>query len=58
VRIKEHLAVATEQGFALNCVAGSMSEIWYDAWVTGSVQTIASKLSGARWPNIGGWGSR
>jgi predicted ATPase len=34
-RNKAHLAVAREQGFALNCVAGSMFEIWHDAWLTG-----------------------
>jgi tetratricopeptide (TPR) repeat protein len=35
VRIKAYLAVAREQGFALECAQGSMLEIWHDAWVTG-----------------------
>jgi predicted ATPase len=35
VRTKENLAVAREQGFAFYCAAGSMLEIWHDAWVTG-----------------------
>jgi predicted ATPase len=34
-RIKAYLAVAREQGFALDCAQGSMFEIWHDAWVTG-----------------------
>ncbi len=34
-RTKAHLAVAREQGFAWHCTAGSMFEIWHDAWVTG-----------------------
>ena len=34
-RTKAFLAVAREQGFAFNCAAGSMLEIWHDAWVTG-----------------------
>jgi predicted ATPase len=34
-RTKAHLAVAREQGFALECAQGLMLEIWHDAWVTG-----------------------
>jgi predicted ATPase len=34
-RTKAHLAVAREQGFAYECAAGSMLEIWHDAWITG-----------------------
>jgi predicted ATPase len=34
-RTKAFLAVAREQGFALECAHGSMLEIWHDAWVTG-----------------------
>ena len=34
-RTKAYLAVAREQGFAYDCAAGSMLEIWRDAWVTG-----------------------
>jgi predicted ATPase len=34
-RTKAYLAVAREQGFALDCAQGSMLEIWHDAWVTG-----------------------
>ena len=34
-RTKAYLAVAREQGFAWDCAAGSMLEIWHDAWVTG-----------------------
>ncbi len=34
-RTKAHLAVAREQGFAFECAAGSMLEIWHGAWVTG-----------------------
>jgi tetratricopeptide (TPR) repeat protein len=34
-RTKALLAVAREQGFAFECAAGSMLEIWRDAWVTG-----------------------
>ena len=34
-RTKAYLAVAREQGFAFDCAAGSMLEIWHDAWVTG-----------------------
>ena len=34
-RTKAYLMVAREQGFAYDCAAGSMLEIWHDAWVTG-----------------------
>jgi predicted ATPase len=34
-RSKAQLALAREQGFELNCVAGLMFEIWHDAWMTG-----------------------
>jgi predicted ATPase len=34
-RTKAYLAVASEQGFALECAQGSMLEIWHNAWVTG-----------------------
>ncbi len=34
-RTKAYLAVAREQGFAFDCAAGSMLEIWHDAGVTG-----------------------
>ena len=34
-RTKAYLAVAREQGFPYDCAAGSMLEIWHDAWVTG-----------------------
>ncbi len=34
-RTKAYLAVAREQGFALECATGPMLEIWHDAWVTG-----------------------
>ncbi len=34
-RTKALLMVAREQGFAFFCAAGSMLEIWHDAWVTG-----------------------
>ena len=34
-RTKALLAVAREQGFPFFCAAGSMLEIWHDAWVTG-----------------------
>ena len=34
-RTKACLMVAREQGFAHDCAAGSMFEIWHDAWVTG-----------------------
>ncbi len=34
-RTKAFLMVAREQGFAFYCAAGSMLEIWHDAWVTG-----------------------
>jgi predicted ATPase len=34
-RTKALLMVAREQGFAIYCAAGSMLEIWHDAWVTG-----------------------
>jgi predicted ATPase len=34
-RTNAHLALAREQGFALECAVGSMLEIWHDTWVTG-----------------------
>ena len=34
-RTKAYLMVAREQGSANDCAAGSMLEIWHDAWVTG-----------------------
>jgi predicted ATPase len=34
-RTKAYLAIAREQGFPYDCAAGSMFEIWHDAWVTG-----------------------
>ena len=34
-RTKAFLAVAREQRFAWDCAAGSMFEIWHDAWVSG-----------------------
>jgi hypothetical protein len=34
-RSKAFLAVAREQGFAWDCAASSMLEIWRDVWVTG-----------------------
>ena len=34
-RTKAYLMVAGEQGFAWDCAASSMLEIWHDAWVTG-----------------------
>ena len=37
-RTKAFLAVAREQGFAWDRAAGSMLEIWHDAWVTGQCE--------------------
>jgi predicted ATPase len=45
-RTKALLAVAREQGFALECVQGSMLEIWHDAWVTG--QCADDRMEGFR----------
>jgi predicted ATPase len=45
-RTKAYLAVAREQGFALESANGSMLEIWHDAWVTG--QCADDRLEGFR----------
>jgi class 3 adenylate cyclase/predicted ATPase len=56
-RTKSLLAVAREQGFAHYFAAGSMLEIWHNAWVTGQcgddrIEAFRSAL--AEVPRIGG----
>ncbi len=57
-RAKALLAVAREQGFAYECAAGSMLEIWHDAWVTGQcaddrIEAFRSGLAELRSMGIG-----
>ena len=57
-RTKAYLAVAREQGFAWDCAAGSMYEIWHDAWVTGQcaddrIEAFSSALAELRRMGIG-----
>ena len=55
-RTKALLAIATEQGFPFYCAAGSMLEIWHDAWVTGQCaddRIEAFKSALAEWRRMG-----
>src|SRR5262249_11377399 len=57
-RTQEDLAVAREQGFAWDCAAGSMLEIWHDACVTGQcaddrIQPFRNALAEVRRMGIG-----
>ncbi len=57
-RTKACLAVASEHGFALFCAAGSMLEIWHDAWVTGQcgddrIEAFRSALAELRRIGVG-----
>ena len=63
-RTEAYLMVAREQGFPYDCAAGSMLEIWHNAWVTGEcaddrIEAFRSALAEHRkigvllW--LGGW---
>ncbi len=57
-RTKAQLAVAREQGFAWDCAANSMLEIWHDAWITGQcgddrIEAFRSALAEGRRIGIG-----